>query len=52
VRLIPGPCERSQVPHHRLVSGGNQGARILTYSYCYQMGHLFNHYAFVDDKLR
>jgi len=24
----------------------------MTYSYCYQMGHMFNHYPFVDDRLR
>jgi hypothetical protein len=28
-----GLGERSQVPHHRLVSGGNQGAGIMTCSY-------------------
>jgi hypothetical protein len=49
---VSGLGERSQVPHHRLVSGGNQGVGIVTYSYCYQMGHVFNHYPFVDDRLR
>jgi hypothetical protein len=44
--------ERSQVPHHRLVLGKNQGAGTITCSYCQQMGHMFNHYPFVDDKLR
>ncbi len=24
----------------------------MTYSYCYQMGHAFNHCPFVDDRLR
>jgi hypothetical protein len=35
-----------------MVSRGNQGVGTMTYSYCYQMGHLFNHYPFVDDRLR
>jgi len=25
---------------------------IVTCSYCYQMGHLFNNYSFIDDRLR
>jgi len=41
-----------QVSHHRLILGRNQGDGTMTYSYCHQMGHLFNHYPFVDDKLR
>ncbi len=24
----------------------------MTYSYCHKMGHLFNHYPFVNDRLR
>jgi hypothetical protein len=24
----------------------------MTCSYCYQMGHLFNYYLFVDDRLK
>ncbi len=24
----------------------------MTYSYCYQTGHMFNHCPFVDDRLR
>jgi hypothetical protein len=39
-------------PHHRPVLGGNQGAGTMTCSYCHQMGHLFNRYPFVDDRLR
>jgi hypothetical protein len=35
-----------------MVLGGNQGVGIMTYSYFYQMGHLFNHCPFVDDRLR
>jgi hypothetical protein len=42
-RSVFGLGERLQVPHHRLVSGGNHGVGIMTCSYCYQMGHLFNH---------
>ncbi len=51
IHKAPGPSERSQVPHHRLFLGRNQGARTMTCSYCYQMGHMFNHYPFFDDKL-
>jgi hypothetical protein len=50
--LVFGPSERSQVPHHRLVSRGNQGVRTMTCSYCDQMGHMFNHCPFVDNRLR
>jgi len=49
---MPSPSEKSQIPHHRLVSWGKQGAKTVTCSYCYQMGHMFNHCPFVDDKLR
>jgi hypothetical protein len=52
MRLIPGPSERSQIPHHRLVLGGNQGVGTVTCSYCHQMGHLFNCCPFVDDRLK
>jgi hypothetical protein len=52
MKLIFSPSEWSQVLHHRLVSGGKQGARIVTYSYCHKMGHLFNCCPFVDDRLR
>jgi hypothetical protein len=52
VRSIPRPSEQLQVLHHRLVSGGNQGVRTMTYSYYYQIRHLFNCCPFVDDKLR
>jgi hypothetical protein len=41
--LVPSPSERSQVPHHRPILGGNQGAGTVTYSYCQQVGHLLNH---------
>jgi len=51
-KILLGLGERSQVPHHILVSRGNQGDGIMTCSYCYQMGHLFNRCPFVDDKLR
>jgi len=51
VRSVPGPSERSQVPHHKLDSRANQGVGTITYPYCYQMGHLFNHCPFVDDRL-
>jgi hypothetical protein len=44
--------ERSQIPHHNLVLGRNQGVGIVTYSYCHQMGHLFNCCPFDDDRLR
>jgi hypothetical protein len=44
--------ERSQIPHHNLVVGRNQGVGIVTYSYCHQMGHLFNCCPFDDDRLR
>jgi len=39
-----------QVSHP--VLGGNQGAGTVTYSYCHQMGHLFNRCTFVGDRLR
>ncbi len=52
MRLVPSPSERSQVPHHKPILGANQGVGIVTRSYCYQMGHLFNHCPFVDDKTR
>ncbi len=51
-RLVVGPGERSQVPHHRPVLRGNQGVGIVTCSYCYQKGHMFSRCPFVDDKLR
>ncbi len=51
-RLAHGPGERTQVPPHKLVWGGNQGAKTVTCSYCYQMGHLINHFPFVDERLR
>jgi len=52
VRLVPGLGVRSQVLDHRLVSGRNQGVGTVTYSYCHQMGHLFNHCPLIDDRLR
>ncbi len=52
MRSIPGPGERLQVPHHRLVSRENQGAGTMTCSYYHQMGHMFNCRPFVDDRLR
>ncbi len=52
MRSVPGPGERSQNPHHRLVLKRNQGTRSVTCSYCYQMGHMFQHCPFVDDRLR
>ncbi len=51
-RLVVGPSERSQVPHHRPVLRGNQGVEIITCSYCYQKGHMFSRCPFVDDKLK
>jgi len=52
MKSIPSPSERSQVPHHILVLGGNQGVGTMTCSYCYQMGHLFNGSPFVNDRLK
>ncbi len=52
VKLVVGPSERSQVPHHRPILRGNQGVGIVTCSYCYQKGHMFSCCPFVDDKLR
>ncbi len=52
MRSIPSQGERSQVPQHRSISGGNQGVGIITYSYYQHVGHLFNHCPFVDDILR
>jgi hypothetical protein len=49
---ISSVSERSQIPHHNLILGGNQGARTMTYSYCHQMGHMFNCCPFDDDRLR
>ncbi len=40
MKLVFGPSERSKVPHHGLVLGGNQGVGTITCSYCYQMGQL------------
>ncbi len=37
---------------HNPILGRNQGVRIVTCSYCYQMGHMFNCCPFVDDRLR
>jgi hypothetical protein len=51
MRLVHGPSERSQVPHHRPVSRANQGVGIITCSYCYQMGYMFHYCPFVDDRL-
>jgi hypothetical protein len=51
-RLVVGPGERSQVPHHRPILRRNQGVGIVTCSYCYQKGHMFSCCPFVDDKLR
>jgi hypothetical protein len=34
MKLVHGQGERSQVPHHVLVSRRNQGAITITYSYC------------------
>ncbi len=34
MRLVFSHNEKSQGPHHRPISRGNQGARIVTYSYC------------------
>jgi hypothetical protein len=50
--MVPSLGERSQVPHYKLVLRGNQGVGIMTCSYCYQMGHLFNWCPFVDDGLK
>jgi hypothetical protein len=52
VELILGPSEKSQGAHHGLVLGGNQGAKTVTSSYYEQFGQLFNHWLFVDDRLR
>jgi hypothetical protein len=52
MRSIFGQDETSQVPHHKLVLGGNQGAGNITCSYCQHVGHKFNHCPFVDDRLR
>jgi hypothetical protein len=52
MRLVLGLGEQLRKSHHRLVSGRNQGVGIVTYSYCYQMGHLFNCCPFIDDRLR
>ncbi len=52
MRLVFGPSERSKVPHHGLVSEGNQAVGTITCSYCYQLGQLFNCCPFVDDRLR
>jgi hypothetical protein len=52
MKSIFGQGERSLVPHHKQVSGGNQGVGTITYSYYQQVGHLFNRYPFVDDRLR
>jgi hypothetical protein len=52
ITSIFGPSEQSQVSHHKPVLGGNQGVRTMTYSYCHQMGHLFNCCPFYDDRLR
>jgi hypothetical protein len=39
--------------HHKPITGGNQGAVThVTCSYDQQVGHLFNYYPFVDDRLR
>jgi hypothetical protein len=35
-----------------LISRRNQGVGIVTCFYCQQMGHQFNYYPFVDDRLR
>ncbi len=51
-RLVLGPSERSQVPHHKLISKGNQNVGTLTCSYCQHVGHLFNRCPFVDVRLR
>jgi len=51
-RLVFGPSERSQVPHHKLISKGNQNVGTLTCSYCQHVGHLFNCCPFVDVRLR
>jgi hypothetical protein len=51
-KSVPGQGESLQVLHHRLISRGNQGVGIVTYSYCHQIGHLFNHCPLVDDRLR
>jgi len=51
MRSIPRLSEWLQVLHHRPISGGNQGARTMTCSYCYILAHLFNRYPFVDDRL-
>jgi hypothetical protein len=52
MRLVDGPSERSQVPHHIPILGANQGVGTITCSYYYQMGHMFNCCPFVDDRLR
>jgi hypothetical protein len=50
MRLVLGLGERLQAPHHILVSGANQGVGTMAYSYCYQIGHMFNPCPFVDDR--
>jgi len=40
VRFALSQSERSQVPHHKLVSRGNQHAGIITFSHCQQEGHV------------
>ncbi len=52
MKSIPSLGERLQIPHHRLVSGRNQGVGTMTCSYCHQMGHLFNCCPFINDRLR
>jgi len=52
IGLVHGQKERSQVPHHKSVSRGNQGVGTITCSYCHQMGHLLNCCPLVDDRLK
>jgi hypothetical protein len=52
VKLVLGHGERSQIPHHKLVLGGNQGIGIVTCSYYQHVGHLCNRYPFVNDRLK
>jgi len=52
MKLILGPSERSQVPHHIPVSRRYKGVGIITCSYCSKMGHMFNCYPFIDDRLK
>jgi hypothetical protein len=50
--MVPSQGERLKILYNTLYSRENMGIETITYFYCQQKIHQFNHCAFVNDRLR